>query len=86
MNQKRIQILFSNRGYLLLYDTIQKQYIFDRLGNKTTYDNPIHAWNDYSQSLDIYMRKVIGDKLEKEGKNRYTGLPEEKLNLAETAC
>lgn len=36
-------------------------------------DNPIVAWNMYSEMVDIHMRKRIGDFLESQGKNRWTG-------------
>ena len=35
--------------------------------------NPILAWDKYHTLVDKHMRKRIGDMLELQGKNRYTG-------------
>lgn len=38
-------------------------------------DNPIAAWSLFISALDYAGRKIIGDRLEEQGKNRYTGEP-----------
>lgn|GEM_PF-1231856 len=39
------------------------------------YENPIEAWSNYIMTVDALLRRRLGDKLEAEGKNRYTGQP-----------
>jgi len=41
--------------------------------NKREYENPLEAWSNYIMSVDSLLRRRLGDKLEAEGKNRYTG-------------
>ena len=36
-------------------------------------DNLLEAWTLFIQNLDCLMRRRIGDRLEQQGKNRYTG-------------
>lgn len=38
-------------------------------------DNPIAAWSLFISVLDYTGRRIIGDRLEEQGKNRYTGEP-----------
>ncbi len=35
--------------------------------------NPLIAWTGFIDRLDAAGRRLIGDKLEAEGRNRYTG-------------
>lgn len=67
-------------GYVFAYDKTTNKFIV-RLPKKTQieYDNPIEAWTSYVSLFDIAVRKRIGDMLEKQGKNRYTGLDEVKI-------
>lgn len=39
-------------------------------------DNPLAAWSLFISALDYAGRRVIGDQLEEQGKNRYTGEPQ----------
>ena len=36
-------------------------------------DNPLAAWSLFISALDYAGRRIIGDQLEEQGKNRYTG-------------
>ena len=36
-------------------------------------ENPLEAWKVWNGLLDGYMRRRIGDALEAQGKNRWTG-------------
>lgn len=36
-------------------------------------DNPVAAWSLFISALDYAGRRIIGDRLEEQGKNRYTG-------------
>lgn len=36
-------------------------------------DNPLQAWTSFIDHIDGRMRRRIWDKLEQQGKNRYTG-------------
>ncbi|NBK18584.1 hypothetical protein D7Y41_26685 [Anaerotruncus sp. 1XD22-93] len=42
-----------------------------------TYENPIEAWTRFIDSADSRVRRRIGDLLEKQGRNRYTGALEQ---------
>lgn len=44
-------------------------------GNRAVFFNPILAWSFFVDVLDGRVRRRIGDMLEQEGKNRYTGEP-----------
>ena len=37
------------------------------------FDNPLLAWAHFVDLIDVRVRRRIGDMLEKEKKNRYTG-------------
>ena len=39
-----------------------------------SYVNPLEAWTQFIDTVDCRVRRRIGDLLEKQGKNRYTGL------------
>lgn len=39
------------------------------------FENPLEAWDCFMNIVDTRVRRRIGDMLEKQGKNRYTGLP-----------
>lgn len=41
------------------------------------YENPIEAWTRFIDSADSRVRRRIGDLLEKQGRNRYTGALEQ---------
>jgi hypothetical protein len=45
--------------------------------------NPIIAWNVFISSLDSGVRRKIGDQMEQNGRNRYTGEPMTAEQLAE---
>lgn len=45
------------------------------------FENPLEAWSCFIDTLDGRVRRRIGDMLENEGKNRYTGAPEGGQNL-----
>jgi hypothetical protein len=36
-------------------------------------DNPLIAWSIFMDKLDSKVRRIIGNSLESQGKNRYTG-------------
>ena len=36
-------------------------------------ENPLEAWTKFVERLDMRVRRRIGDELERDGKNRYTG-------------
>lgn len=38
-----------------------------------TSENPLEAWVRFIDRLDCRVRRRIGDKLERDGRNRYTG-------------
>lgn len=40
-------------------------------------ENPLESWSIFICRLDAKVRRRIGDELERQGKNRYTGQPEE---------
>ncbi len=44
-----------------------------RYESKLEYENPLEAWSVYIMRADALLRRRLGDKLEAEGKNRYTG-------------
>ena len=53
-----------------------KQYIDDALEialSECTSDNPLEAWTQFVDKLDVSARCRIGDDLEGSGRNRYTG-------------
>ena len=53
-----------------------KQYIDDALEIaliECTSDNPLEAWTQFMDKLDVSARRRIGDDLEESGRNRYTG-------------
>lgn len=41
-------------------------------------ENPLEAWTRFIDLLDARVRRRIGDELERDGKNRYTGEPLER--------
>lgn len=41
--------------------------------DKLEYDNPLEAWSVYIMRADALLRRRLGDKLEAEGKDRFTG-------------
>lgn len=43
-----------------------------------SYENPLEAWVRFIDTADCRVRRRIGDLLIKQGKNRYTGLSEER--------
>lgn len=43
-----------------------------------SYENPLEAWTQFIDTVDCRVRRRIGDLLETQGKNRYTGLSEER--------
>lgn len=43
-----------------------------------SYENPIEAWTQFIDTVDCRVRRRIGDLLETQGKNRYTGFSEER--------
>ena len=43
-----------------------------------SYENPLEAWTHFISTVDCRVRRRIGDLLETQGKNRYTGLSEER--------
>lgn len=45
----------------------------DKTKHRTSYENPLEAWSMFTDEIDRIGRRMIGDKLEAEGKNRYTG-------------
>ncbi|MEG0273248.1 MAG: hypothetical protein RR639_04230 [Hydrogenoanaerobacterium sp.] len=42
-------------------------------GKAISFTNPLEAWSCFIVTLDCHVRRRIGDMLEHEGKNRYTG-------------
>lgn len=42
-------------------------------GERGKFSNPISAWNCFIDVLDGRVRRRIGDMLEQDGRNRYTG-------------
>ena len=53
-----------------------KQYIDDALEialSECTSDNPLEAWTQFMDKLDVSARRRIGDNLEVYGRNRSTG-------------
>lgn len=38
------------------------------------YENPLEAWTHFVDLIDGRVRRRIGDLLERQGKNRYTGI------------
>ena len=69
--------MFDNRGLLLMFDREKDQYIVSTpSGTSHKYANPLEAWTEYINRLDIMVRKQIGDMLAANGKNRYTGEPD----------
>lgn len=71
--------MFSNRGILLQYDVVNDNYIIINGTSHKEIKNPLLAWREYIEKVDNMVTKQIGDMLEKQGKNRYTGLPDIKL-------
>ncbi len=49
-------------------------------------DNPIVAWSLFISALDYAGRRIIGDRLEGQGKNRYTGEPKPEPPPKECVC
>lgn len=44
-------------------------------------ENPLESWSVFICRLDAKVRRKIGDKLEREGKNRYTGESEKQQGV-----
>lgn len=68
-----MKVMFNNRGLLLFYDEDADRYIVRSQAEQRIYDNPLLAWSDYITALDITVRKQIGNLMEKQHRNRYTG-------------
>lgn len=51
-----------------------------RTKRRTAYANPLEAWSMFTDEVDRIGRRMIGDKLESEGKNRYTGKDDAECN------
>ncbi len=68
-----MKVMFNNRGVLLLYDENTNTYIVQAKAEQRIYDNPLIAWNDYITVLDSAVRKQIGNLMESQHRNRYTG-------------
>ena len=69
-----MKVMFNNRGLVLAYDELTDIYIIKSPTNENRkYDNPLNAWNDYITTLDVMVRRQIGNMFESENKNRYTG-------------
>lgn len=47
---------------------------------RTSYVNSLEAWSMFTDEVDRIGRRMIGDKLESEGKNRYTGKEDAECN------
>lgn len=41
--------------------------------SKLEFENPLEAWSVYLMRADALLRRRMGDKLEAEGKDRFTG-------------
>ncbi len=68
-----MKVMFNNRGLLMLYDESTNMYIVQSKAEQRIYDNPLIAWNDYITALDNMVRKQIGNLMEKQHRDRYTG-------------
>lgn len=74
------KIMFNCRGAMLIYDTALEKYEIRREGSaKKEFSNPLIAWRSYWETVDGIMMRRIGDTLEKQRKNRFTGEPETTL-------
>ena len=64
-----------NNEYKLARDG--KEWLVLRSGREIMRtDNALEAYTAYADGRDAEMRRAIGDMLEKEGRNRYTGEPD----------
>ena len=52
----------------------------EKTKRRTSYVNPLEAWSMFTDEVDRIGRRMIGDKLESEGKNRYTGKEDAECN------
>lgn len=52
----------------------------EKTKRRTSYENPLEAWSMFTDEIDRIGRRMIGDKLESEGKNRYTGKDDAECN------
>lgn len=48
----------------------------ESLSTCSTEKNPLSAWARFIDRLDAIGRRMIGDKLAEQGRNRYTGMEE----------
>ncbi|HCA29003.1 MAG TPA: hypothetical protein DEP23_05275 [Ruminococcaceae bacterium] len=53
----------------------------DQAMDSCSVDNPLEAWTIFIDRLDAAGRRCIGDQLQSEGKNRYTGDAENERTL-----
>lgn len=61
------------RGISMQYCQDSNKYIVTVKSTSKEYDNPLEAWSTYLTLIDIAGRRYIGNMLDKQGKNRYTG-------------
>ena len=61
------------RGISMQYCQDSNKYIVTVKSTNKEYDNPLEAWSTYLTLIDIAGRRYIGNMLDKQGKNRYTG-------------
>ena len=67
------QTMYTCRGVTLATDGDAYIVTFPHEREAEAFANPIKAWATYWDAVDCAVRRRIGDMLEAEGKNRYTG-------------
>ena len=72
--------MYQTHDIALLYDKDRDRYTVKSPGGKKTFSNPLEAWDGYWNKVDMLMRKRIGDMLEKQGKNRFSGCEQTKFS------
>jgi len=73
--------ILSVRGLIMFYNTQTKMYYIIGSDTEEEFENPLECWNEYRDKLDEIMKKRIGDALEKEGRDRYTGAYQQTFDL-----
>lgn len=72
MSGKRL--LFKLREFSLSFDGEMYVVRIDGEPEERFFFNLLEAWRAFWETLDCRVRRRIGDMLEKQGRNRYTGL------------
>jgi len=75
------KLMYECAGVKLIYEKTMNRYTVSSAGTTYNTSNPLEAWCTYWNRVDSVMRRKIGNLLEKQGLNRYSG--EEQLSMTD---